>query len=364
MNKLVGIRVLLCFITIGIVGCGVKEKVSAPVKPPTNETGAVEKADINPEELLNALRTQTNLVPLTDIPVPADNPMKKEVLELGQSLFFDPRLSGNNEVSCSSCHDPNKGYGDGQPTFDKYTGGQGARNSSTVINSGYYETNFWDGRAASLEEQALGPIENPNEMNQPLNELILELSVIKGYESNFQAAFGEGVTEQNIAKALAAFQRQIVVKDTRYDRFLEGDTAALSQQELRGLDLFSGKAMCITCHNGVNLSDNNYYNIGLNSEDQGRFAVTGESKDFGRIRTPGLYGISHTAPYMRDGSLATLEEVVDYYDRGGDSHPNKSFFMEKFMSPIGLTDQEKDDLLAFLKTLGGKPPVFTKPELP
>lgn len=221
-----------------------------------------------------------------------------------------------------------------------------------------------DGRAASLEEQALGPIQNPNEMNQTLIELVKELKGIQGYEKLFRNAYGDGITEQNIGKALAAFERLITEKDTPFGRFLKGDTAALSQQELRGLDLFTGKAFCVTCHNGSNLSDNNYYNIGLNTEDESRFAITKEETDLGRIRTPSLYGITHTAPYMSNGSIATLEEVIDYYDRGGDSHPNKSFFMKKFMNPIGLTDEEKSDLLALLKTLGGKPPIYTKPALP
>ncbi|MEH7248012.1 cytochrome c peroxidase [Neobacillus niacini] len=364
MNRLVKGTVIITLICLGLAACGGKDKVKAPTKQAIKEQVEAKASEIDPEELLNSLRNHTTLVPIGDVLIPEDNPMKPEVLELGQMLFFDPRLSGNNEVSCQTCHDPGMGYGDNQPTFAKYTGGNGARNSPTVINAGYYKTNFWDGRAASLEEQALGPIQNPDEMNQPLDELIQELSGVKGYQERFQAAFNEGITEQNIAKALAAFQRQIVVKDTPYDRFLEGDMEALTKQEISGLRLFTGKALCVTCHNGANLTDNNFYNIGLNTEDKGRQAVTGEAGDLGRIRTPGLYGITHTAPYMRDGSLATLEEVIDYYDHGGDDHPNKSFFIQKFMSPIGLTDQEKEDLLAFLKALGGEPPVFKKPDLP
>jgi cytochrome c peroxidase len=358
-----GMILLFIFVSIGLVGCG-EEDVVAPTKQTEDNQSKESLKEMDPKELRTSLLNHTTLVPLGDVPVPTDNPMTPEVLELGQMLFFDPRLSGNNEVSCATCHDPNKGYGDAQPTLTLYNGVHGKRNSPTVINSGYYSTYFWDGRAASLEEQALGPIQNPDEMNQTLPELIKELKAVNGYEERFNLAFGEGVTEQNIAKALAAFQRQIVVKDTAYDRFLLGETEALTKQEIRGLDLFSGKALCITCHNGPNLSDNNYYNIGLNTEDEGRFAITGDKGDLGRIRTASLYGITHTAPYMRDGSLSTLEEVIDYYDRGGDNHPNKSFFMKQFMEPIGLTDQEKEDLLAFLKTLGGKPPVFTKPELP
>jgi cytochrome c peroxidase len=356
---------LIGFIFLSLVGCTKDTSVPIPTSSKAMEMERSYSKEIDPAALLAALQNHLPLEPLGEIPIPEDNPMAPEVLELGQILFFDPRLSGNNEISCASCHDPELGYGDNQATFDAYNGGYGKRNSPTVINSGYYETNFWDGRAASLEEQALGPIENPNEMNQSLDELIIELKTIKGYEVLFAKAFpGEGITKDTIAKSIAAFERLIVVKNTRYDRYLSGDLKALSQTELRGLDLFTGKAFCVTCHNGPNLTDNQFYNIGINTEDEGRFAVTGNEKDLGRIRTPGLYGITHTAPYMRDGSIATLEGVINYYDRGGDDHPNKSFFMQQFMQPIGLTEAEKKDLLAFLKVLGGEPPVFTQPKLP
>jgi cytochrome c peroxidase len=356
---------LLALASFGLMGCTDSVEESHSDTIPIATISKEEVNEINPEALLAALQNHTNLVPIGDIPVPEDNPMSADVVELGQMLFFDPRLSGNNKVSCATCHDPNLGYGDNQPTFALYNGGHGKRNSPTVINAGYYSSNFWDGRAASLEEQALGPIENPNEMNQPLDELIEELNSISGYNERFTTAFGKkGITEENIAKSLAAFQRQIVVKDTPYDQYLNGDTNALTQQELRGLNVFTGKAMCVTCHNGPNLSDNQFYNIGINTDDEGRYAVTKDEKDLGRIRTPGLYGITHTAPYMRDGSIATLEEVIDYYDRGGDDHPNKSFFIQQFMQPIGLTTEEKADLLAFLKVLGGEPPKFSAPELP
>jgi cytochrome c peroxidase len=333
------------------IGCSSKEET-------------MEKQKVDPEELLASLQKDSPLEPLGPIPIPDDNPMTEEAVKLGQTLFFDPRLSGNNKISCATCHDPNKGYGDGRPTFQTYDGKNGKRNSQTIINAGYYKSNFWDGRAGSLEEQALGPIQNPNEMNQPLAELVAELKAIPGYEELFLAAYPDGITEQNIAKALAAFERQIVVKDTPYDRFLKGDTTALTQEELRGLKLFTGKAMCSTCHNGQNLSDNNFYNIGIDSDDDGLYAITKKAGDIGKFRTAGLYGITHTAPYMRDGSLATLEDVIVYYDKGGGSHRNKSFYLKNFMSPIGLTPQEKKDLLAFLKTLGGKPPIFEKPPLP
>lgn len=322
----------------------------------------VEKVDL--DDVIDMLLSNELLVPLGEVPIPEDNTMTPAVLELGKVLFFDHRLSGNNEVSCQTCHDPELGYGDGQATFTKIDGTLGLRNSPTVINSGFYTTLFWDGRAKSLEEQALGPIQDPGEMNQPLDELVDKLKLIDGYEELFLAAFDDGITLENIAKALAAFQRLIVVNETPYDRFLKGDRNALTSEEIRGLDLFAGKAFCITCHNGENLSDNEYYNVGIDSDDEGRFAVTGDDRDLGRIRTPGLYGITHTAPYMRDGSLETLEEVIEFYNRGGDNHQNKSIFMTMFMSELHLTAEEKSDLLAFLKVLGGEPPIITKPELP
>ncbi|WP_318503497.1 cytochrome-c peroxidase [Bacillus sp. T3] len=360
------IQLFSLFLLLGLtlIGCSSKEEVPPPTKQKSEKTATVQNDVIDPKELLNSLKNHTPVEPLGNIPIPADNPMEPKVLQLGQVLFFDPRLSGNNEVSCATCHDPNLGYGDNRPTFKKIDGSDGARNSPTIINSGYYTSNFWDGRAKSLEEQALGPIQNPNEMNQSLADLLQELKGINGYEELFLAAFSDGITEKNIAKSLAAFQRQIVVKDIPYDQFLSGDTKALTQQELRGLRLFTGEAFCSTCHNGPNLSDNQFYNVGLNTEDVGRFAVTKDENDIGRIRTPGLYGITHTGPYMHNGSIDSLEEVVEFYDRGGDGHPNTSFFIRQFMQPLGLTDHEKEDLVSFLKTLGGKPPVFTAPELP
>jgi cytochrome c peroxidase len=346
-------KIHICFLILllgfVLVGCTDKEETSK---------------EIDPEELLLSIQNNTSLQPLPDIPIPDDNPMSPEVLKLGQTLFFDPRLSGNNERSCASCHDSELGYGDDRSTFETYKGEDGARNSPTIINAGYYKVNFWDGRARSLEEQALGPIENPNEMNQDLDELVTELKSINGYGDLFAAAFPDGITVENLAKSLAAFERQIVVKDTPFDQFLKGDTKALTQEELRGLDLFTGKAMCSTCHNGPNLSDNNFYNIGIDSEDEGLYAITKKAGDMGKFRTASLYGITHTAPYMRDGSLATLEEVIDYYNKGGGEHRNKSFYLKNFMSPIGLTDGEKEDLLSFLKVLGGEPPIYKAPELP
>ncbi|MCT8139332.1 c-type cytochrome [Anaerobacillus sp. CMMVII] len=355
---------LSCLLSVNLIACSnanSQEQILIDNQLPEQN---IDLENNNLDEIIENLLNNELLVPLGEIPIPIDTPMTAEVLELGKVLFFDPRLSGNNEVSCQTCHDPELGYGDGKATFTKIDGSDGARNSPTVINSGFYTSLFWDGRAETLEEQALGPIQDPGEMNQPLDELVDKLKAIEGYEELFLAAFHDGITIDNVAKALAAFQRLIVVNETRYDQFLKGDRDALSSQEIRGLDLFVGKAFCITCHNGENLTDNEYYNLGINSDDKGRYAVTEDERDLGRIRTPGLYGITHTAPYMRDGSIETLEEVIEFYNRGGDDHPNKSIFMKMFMSELNLTAEEKADLLAFLKVLGGEVPMITKPELP
>lgn len=360
-------KIYFCFLilisTIGVSGCSNGDD-TVSLSAPTQVADEQEGQNMDLDEAIHTLISNGSLVPLGEVPIPEDNQMTPEVLELGQMLFFDPRLSGNNEVSCATCHDPESGYGDARATFETITGGEGERNSPTIINSGFYTANFWDGRAASLEEQALGPIENPNEMNQSLDELINELKAIEGYEKHFLAAFDDGITAKNIGKALAAFQRLVIVSDTPFDRFLEGDKDALTTEETRGLELFIGKAFCITCHNGENLSDNEYYNLGLSSEDEGRYTVTGDERDLGRFRTPSLYGITHTAPYMHNGSIETLEEVIEFYNRGGDGHANTSMFMKMFMSQINLSPEEKADLLAFLKVLGGEVPIYTEPSLP
>ncbi|MCR6108773.1 cytochrome-c peroxidase [Bacillus sp. A301a_S52] len=298
--------------------------------------------------------------PLGDMEIPEDNPMTEETIELGKTLFFDPRLSGDNSLSCASCHIPALGYGDGKPLFEGFDGVEGPRNTPTIINSGYYTSLFWDGRADSLESQALGPIESEIEMNQDLDKLVVQLSEIDGYVEKFENAFNDDITVENIGKALAAFQRTIVIDDTPFDAFLAGDYDALTEEEIKGMELFAGEASCITCHTGPNLSDDNFHNIGMETDDKGRYDVTGEDADVGAFRTPGLYGIDHRGPYMHNGSIETLEDVIDYYDRGGDDHPNKSALMQE----LNLTNDEKEALHAFLLALSGESPQVDVPPLP
>lgn len=322
----------------------------------TEKSSKVEKeTEVKDEELAAAIKM---FKPLSDIPVPEDNEMTEEKIELGQRLFFDPRLSGDNKQSCMSCHSPGAGYGDGLKTFIGFEGHQGARNSPTIINSGYYDDNFWDGRAGSLEEQALGPIQSEVEMNQNLDELVVELKAVPEYVDEFAKVFNEPISDSNIGKALAAFERTIVINDTDFDKFLAGDADAISNDAQDGMKLFVGKAGCISCHSGELLSDQSYHNLGMSGDD-GRFAVTNKEEDKGKFRTPGLRGVTHTGPYMHDGSLETLKDVVDYYNQGGGDHANKS----QLVKELKLTDKEVNALVAFLESMGGELPKAETPKI-
>ena len=309
------------------------------------------------DEALVAAKVQFEL--LGDVPIPEDNPMTDEKIELGKQLFFDPRLSGDDSLSCMSCHLPNEGFGDGLATFIGFEDFEGARNSQTIINSAFYKELFWDGRAASLEEQALGPIQDPGEMNLSLDELVKKLNEVPEYVEAFQDVFESDITPDTVAKALAAFQRTIVITDTAFDRYLQGDDDAINAEAKEGMKLFVDKSGCISCHNGPLLSNNDYHNTGLSGDD-GRYAVTDDEADKGKFRTPGLRGASHTAPFMHDGSLATLEDVVNYYNAGGGGDANK----DPLKKPLGLTPEEVKQLVAFLESMSGEVPEVSIPSLP
>jgi len=321
----------------------------------TEEKASGDKQDIDKD--LIAAKEKFSV--LGEVPIPDDNPMSDEKIELGKKLYFDPRLSGDNSISCMTCHLPNEGFGDGQATFTGFGGVEGTRNSPTIINSGYYQEFFWDGRASSLEEQALGPITAEVEMNQDLDELVDKLEAIPAYVEEFQTVFNSGITVENIAKALAAFQRTIVVTDTAFDRYLLGDDDAISKEAKEGMKLFVGKAGCISCHDGPKLTNHDYHNTGIEGDD-GRFEVTNKEEDKGKFRTPGLRALTHTAPYMHDGSLATIEDVVNFYNVGGGNDPNK----DELIKPLGLTKEEIDQLVAFLETMSGEVPEISIPTLP
>ncbi len=284
---------------------------------------------------------------LPEVKAPADNPQAAEKIELGRQLFFDPRLSIDNSVSCASCHDPKKGWSNNEANAAGVGGQRGGRNAPTVINSAYARFQFWDGRAGTLEDQALGPIANPIEMNLPIDKMVEKVNAIEGYRAQFQKVFGSDVTAPNVAKAIAAFERTVLSGDAPYDRFKAGDKTALSEKGQRGMRLFFGKANCSSCHAGPSFTDNAFHNIGVGMDkaepDQGRFAISKIVGDTGAFKTPTLRDIAKTAPYMHDGSHATLEEVVNYYDRGGHANP----YLDEELYALRLTPKIKSAWLSF-----------------
>lgn len=296
------------------------------------------------------------------IPFPKDNPYTAEKASLGKKLYFDTRLSAANILSCAACHNPGYGWGDGQPTGVGHMMKRLGRRSPTIINAAYAQVLMWDGRAESLEEQALGPIQAEVEMNLPLPELMARLNAIPEYKPLFEAAFpGQGISGATVAKAIATYERTIVSGRAPFDAWVEGNEAAIPESAKRGFVLFNGKAQCSLCHSGWNFTDDSFHDIGLKSEDIGRGKyLVGIPKAQHAFKTPGLREITRRAPYMHDGSLATLEEVIDHYEHGGVSRESRS----DFITPLVLTKQEKADLVAFMKTLTSDVDPTTVPMLP
>jgi cytochrome c peroxidase len=317
----------------------------------------------------------------------ADNSLTRAKIELGRQLYFDTRLSADSTVSCASCHDPSLGYTAHTKTGVGIGGQEGGRNSPVSFNRILSGPQFWDGRADSLEAQAVGPIANPIEMGFTHEGVVARLAGIPVYARQFEKIFGE-ITIDRVGQAIAAFERAIVTGPSPYDYHEEllpftkmdaddiaedEDLAAkfaavksateahpLSESARRGRELFFGKANCTACHVGANLADEKYHNLGVGmaapEPDLGRFAVTKDEADRGAFKTPTIRNVALTAPYMHDGSQATLEEVVEWYDRGG--HPNPH--LSDKIKPLALTAQDKSDLVEFMKACTGPtPPVET-----
>lgn len=293
---------------------------------------------------------------------PQDNPSTPEKIALGKQLYFDGRLSADGKVSCATCHDPAKGFSNGEQFATGVEGKKGGRNSPTVINTAYQTFQFWDGRAGTLEQQALGPIQNPIEMNMTLDAVVAKLNGIEGYKKQFQQVFGTDVTSEGIARAIAAYERTVLSGDAPYDKFKAGDKSALSEAAQRGMKLFFGKANCSACHSGPNFTDNSFHNIGVAGDDVGREAISKMAGDKGAFKTPTLREIARTAPYMHDGSQKTLEEVVAHYNKGGNSHPQ----LDEEVYALKLTNEQIADIVTFLKEglSSSSYPNHTAPELP
>lgn len=286
---------------------------------------------------------------LPELIYPDDNQPTPAKIDLGRQLYFDPRLSRDNTVSCASCHDPKKGWSNGEAVATGIDGQKGGRSAPTVINTAYQSLQFWDGRAPTLEAQALGPIQNPIEMNLTIPEAVARLNAIPGYKKQFREVFKTDATPDGIAKAIAAFERTVLSGDAPYDRLTAGDEKALSPAAKRGWVLFFGKARCSSCHSGPNFTDNAFHNIGIGMQhekpDVGRAAISKLEGDTGAFKTPTLRDIAKTAPYMHDGSLKTLEEVVEHYNKGGIAND----FLDEEVFPLGLTKEQVSDVAAFMR---------------
>jgi cytochrome c peroxidase len=284
-----------------------------------------------------------------DLVVPASNPVTPEAIALGELLFFDPRLSRNGEISCATCHDPAQAWTDGRATGLGIDDQVLTRNTPTILNRAFTTRQFWEGRAETVEMQALGPIVSPTEMDFTIWEMLELLEGIPEYVELFQAAYGTGPTEDAVANAIASFERSILAGNSPVDRWEDGETSALGAAEVRGRALFHGKARCVACHSGSNYSDEEFHMTGLvptSDTDLGRFLPTGKTRDLHAFRTPSLRNIADTAPFFHDGSVTTLEEVVELYNEGS-AMPEADWEIR----PLDLTEAEQADLVAFLEAL-------------
>ncbi len=335
------------------------------------------------------------LAALGDPPIPPDNKQSPAKVALGRLLFFDTRISGDASIACSDCHNPKDGWADPGEVSRGYPGTIHWRNSQSVINSAYLGKLFWAGSSKSLEGQARGAARGGVAGNGEGDVMEARLALIPEYRKRFRTVFGDEWPKiRNVWRAIAAYERTLIHKNTPFDRYMRGDKKALNAQQRRGLKLYRGKAGCIECHNGALLSDQKYYNLGVprhegwaedglkqitfrfelyakgvseelyrtTKDDLGLYFRSKERRDMGKFRTPMLRYTNFTAPYMHNGAFFTLEEVVDFYDEGGGA--NNFGTKTRILKPLGLSDEEKEDLVAFLEALSGEEITIQTPLLP
>lgn len=297
--------------------------------------------------------------------VPTYSIDRRALIQLGAQLFHDPRLSGNNTTSCSSCHNPDKGYTDGLNLANGTNGTVLRRNTMTLLHSADQSSFQWDGRIVSLRTLIIQEIENPEMMDQAMDELLIELGTVPDYMMQFSEIYGTKPSSKGITQALSSFLKTVVTRRAPFDRYLAGRKLAISFQAQRGMELFQGKGRCAFCHKGFNFTDSDFHNIGVpiisgEKEDLGRYEVTGRKEDKGAFKTPTLRNIEQTAPYMHNGVFETLEEVINFYAEGG----VRNRHIDKEMKPIKLTDLEKQELVLFLITPTGDISGIKNPPLP
>lgn len=329
-----------------------------------------------------------DLEPLRSVPVPENNPQTPGKIELGKKLFFDRRLSGDGTMNCATCHNPELAFTDGLDISLSYPTTKNWRNSPTLIDSAFRKYLFYDGRARTLEEQALFPMMSAFEMNKNLDYLEEQIQLVPEYRAEFSKVFGGEVTRERIAMAIAAFERTLISKSTPLDRYLKGDESALSEDAKKGLVVFKGKGKCIECHDGADLADDRFYALNVPEnpkllddprvtttmrfvakvyhydgyrslkEDPGRYLITSDKKDWKAFRTSTLRYIAKTAPYMHNGVFETLDQVIEFFDRGGGEG-------NTVLKPLGLSPDEKRYLKTFMaEALTGEDIVIKNPDVP
>jgi cytochrome c peroxidase len=342
-------RIALAATLLAVAGCARTEKPRPASTTPVGSTVEI-KAPLG----------------LPPVPIPADNQPTASTIALGQKLFFETKLSRDNTIACSSCHNPITAFVDGRKLSLGVESRQGTRNAPTVLNAAYLPVQFWDGRAPTLEEQCKGPIANPVEMDQAHEPLVVRLNADPIYRAEFAKAFGPGlITIDHVAKAIASFERTQLSGNSPFDRYrYKGEKTAMSPAAIRGLAVFENKnkGNCVVCHTIEEkyalFTDGKFHNLGVGLDPQGelkdlgRYEQSKAESDKGAFRTPTLRNIAKTAPYMHDGSLKTLKDVVDFYVGGGNSNPH----LDKEIRELKLSKQDKIDLIAFMEELTGVPP--------
>jgi len=355
ISKTMSLMFLSTFLAVVLAGCVPINPDRASESPAFDQSRIVETG-LN--EIPKAATPYFATIPLgisPGVPEPDDNWFTVKKAELGELLFFDTLLSRDDTVSCSTCHLPEKAFSDGQAISTGIDGRPGRRNAPTLLNRAYTRTQFWDGRAASLEEQALAPLINPDEMGNTHEEIVLRLEANEEYRHLFKEVFGgDEIKIDQVAKSIASFERTLVSGNSAFDRFeLLGETGAIPESAQRGLALFRGKARCHLCHLGSLFTDDLFHNTGVSwgrqPIDLGRYEIVEREYYQGMFRTPSLRDVDLTAPYMHDGSIETLEAVVEHYNEGGNPNP----YLELSLRALHLSSQEKGDLVAFLKSLSG-----------
>ncbi|WP_081413943.1 cytochrome-c peroxidase [Chryseobacterium daeguense] len=380
--------ILLLFLAVSVFNNCLNNSVNKEIKQKTDFIANLRKLYSSgdsskwPKPILDpeSVSSFSEIGHLPNVVFPAENLYSEEKALLGKTLFFDPRLSKSNQIACASCHDPELSWSDNRTFSFGHDRHPGTRNAMSILNVAYARSLFWDGRASNLEEQSQIPIQDEREMGEHIDIAAGKIAKIKGYEVLFEKAFGDKkVTKDRISQAIATFERTITSSQSRFDQFISGKSEVYSDDEVLGLHLFRTKAQCMNCHNSGYFSNNAFENVGTallgeKGEDIGRYKTTKNISDAGKFRVPGLREVASTGPWMHNGSMKTLTEVIEFYSKGNPEHAQKrstvydgvTLHSEKsgMVRMLELSEEEIRQLEAFLRTLSSKPKEVSVPVLP